>query len=49
MDTVRERRHFEKWAREQGYCLLKHSDNSYQSAETEDAWFVWCARAELEQ
>ncbi len=48
-DTETERREFEAWAKRQGYPMTKHIDGSYQSAETEDAWFVWLARAELER
>lgn len=49
MDTGRERPLFEQWAQKLGYELDKFKDGGYQSAETEDAWFVWCARAKLER
>lgn len=48
IDTAKERSLFEAWAKQQGYPMAKHIDGSYQAAETEDAWFVWCARASLE-
>lgn len=38
---------FEEWAEDKGYDLAKIG-KEYESAETNDAWFVWMARASLD-